>query len=181
MIRLFIAIDIPETLQSELEGLGRSIPNARPVPADQLHLTLKFIGEVEENRILDIDDALKEIIQPEFPLRLKGVGTFPPRGAPRILWAGVEPVDRTVALRNSIERTLAAIDIPRDTRKFLPHLALARLKNCPIHSLQQFLAGNAFLQTPEFQVEYFHLYSSWLTKKGALHTLQSSYPLSLNP
>ncbi len=178
MIRLFIAIDIPEAIRKELEGFGRSIPNARPVPMDQFHLTLKFIGEVEENRILDIDDALKEIIQPEFSLRLKGVGTFPPRGAPRILWAGVEPMDRTIALRNSIERTLAAKGIPRDKRKFFPHLTLARLSNCPIHSLQQFLAGNAFLQTPEFEVEYFHLYSSWLTKKGALHTIQSSYPLT---
>ena len=178
MIRLFIAIDIPEAIRIELEGLGRSIPNARPVPIDQLHLTLKFIGEVEENRILDIDDVLKEIIQPEFSIRLKGVGTFPPRGNPRVLWAGVDPVDRTIALRNSIERTLAAIGIPRDKRKFVPHLTLARLKNCPISFLQQVLAGNAFLQTPEFQVEHFHLYSSWLTKKGALHTLQSSYPLN---
>lgn len=157
--------------------MGRTIPNARPVPADQLHLTLKFIGEVDESRILDIDDALKEIILPEFSLSLKGVGTFPPRGTPRILWAGVEPIEGTAALRNSIERTLAAIDIPRDKRKFVPHLTLARLRNCPIHPLQQFLAGNAFLQTPEFPVEYFHLYSSWLTKKGALHTIESSYPL----
>jgi 2'-5' RNA ligase len=177
MIRLFIAIDIPEAIRKEVEGMGRTIPNARPVPADQLHLTLKFIGEVDESRILDIDDALKEIILPEFSLSLKGVGTFPPRGTPRILWAGVEPVEGAAALRNSIERTLAAIDIPRDTRKFVPHLTLARLRNCPIQPLQQFLAGNAFLQTPEFPVEDFHLYSSWLTKKGALHTIESSYPL----
>ena len=178
MIRLFVAIDIPETIQEEVGGMGRSIPNARPVPTDQLHLTLKFIGEIEESRILGIDDALKKITQPEFSISLKGVGIFPPRGAPRILWAGIEPVDRTVALRNSIEKNLAAIGIPRDSRKFAPHLTLARLRNCPILSLQQFLAGNAFLQTPEFSVEYFHLYSSWLTKKGALHTIESSYPLT---
>jgi 2'-5' RNA ligase len=54
---------------------------------------------------------------------------------------------------------------------------LARLKNCPIHQLQQFLAGNAFLQSSEFPVENFHLYSSQLTSKGALHTIESSYPL----
>jgi 2'-5' RNA ligase len=178
MIRLFVAIDIPETIRKEVEGMGRAIPNSRPVPADQLHLTLKFIGEVEGSRLLDIDDALQETSLPAFSLCLQGVGTFPPRGTPRILWAGVQQANRVVALRNSIERTLAAIDIPRERKKYIPHLTLARLRNCPIQHLQQFLAGNAFLQTPEFSVESFHLFSSKLTKKGALHTIISSYPLT---
>ncbi len=177
MIRLFVAIDIPETIRREVEGMGRSIPNARAVPVDQLHLTLKFIGEVEGSRLLDIQDALREIILPKLSLSLKGVGIFPPRGAPRILWAGVEPAERTIALRNSIERSLGAINIPRDKKKYTPHLTLARLRNCPIHHLQQFLAGNAFFQTSEFPVEFFHLYRSQLTPKGALHTLESSYSL----
>ncbi len=71
MIRLFVAIDIPETIRREVEGMGRSIPNARPVPADQLHLTLKFIGEVESSRLLDIQDALEEIFLPKFSLVIK--------------------------------------------------------------------------------------------------------------
>ena len=177
MIRLFVAIDIPEAIRMEVEGMGRSIPQARLVPTDQLHLTLKFIGEVEGSRFLDIQDALKEIIVPKFSLSLKGVGTFPPRGIPRVLWAGVEPVEQTVALRNAIERTLAVINIARDKKKFTPHLTLARLRNGPIRHLQQFLAGNAFFQTPEFPVESFHLYSSKLTGKGALHTIECSYGL----
>jgi len=178
MIRLFIAIDIPEAIRMEVEGMGRSIPKARPVPADQLHLTLKFIGEIEGSRLLDVHDALQEISLPRFALFLKGVGTFPPRGTPRILWTGVQPIDKIAALRNAIERTLAAIDIPRERKKYTPHITLARLRNCPIHPLQQFLAGNAFLQSTEFTVENFHLYSSRLTPKGALHTIESSYPLS---
>ena len=178
MIRLFVAIDIPETIRKEVEGMGRSIPNARPVPADQLHLTLKFIGEVEGSRLLDIDDALKETSSPKFSLCLQGVGTFPPRGAPRILWAGIQQAEKVVALRNSIERTLAAINIPRERKKYTPHLTLARLKNSPIQPLQQCLAGNAFFQTPAFPVESFHLFSSKLTKKGAQHTIVSSYPLT---
>jgi 2'-5' RNA ligase len=178
MLRLFVAIDIPETIRREVEGMGRSIPKARSVPADQLHLTLKFIGEVEGSRILDIDDALKETSLPKFSLCIKGVGTFPPRGTPRILWAGVQDVERVVALRNSIESTLAAINIPKERQKYTPHLTLARLQNCPIKPLLQYLAGNAFLQTAEFPVESFHLFSSQLTQKGALHTLERSYPLT---
>jgi len=176
MIRLFVAIDIPESVRKEVEGLGRSIPNARPVPADQLHLTLKFIGEVESSRLLDIKDALEKIVLPKFSLALKGVGTFPPRGMPRVLWAGVQHSERTMTLRNAIEKSLAAIDIPREKR-YTPHLTLARLKNSPIHRLQQFLAGNAFLQSEEFTIDSFHLYRSQLSQKGALHFLESSFPL----
>jgi len=177
MIRLFIAIDLPEAVRLEVEGMGRSIANASPVSAEQLHLTLKFIGEVEGSRLLDIRDALTEVFIPKFSIALKGVGTFPPRGIPRILWVGVENGEHILPLRNSIEKTLAVINIPRDKKKYIPHLTIARLKNCPIRQLQQFLAGNAFFQTAEFPVESFHLYSSRLTQKGAQHTLERSYPL----
>lgn len=178
MIRLFIAIDIPETICKEVEGIGRSIPNARPVPAEQLHLTLKFIGEVDGSTFLDIQEILGEIIHPKFSLCLKGVGTFPPRGTPRILWAGVEPVKNTIALRNSIERELSTINVPREKKKYTPHLTLARLKNSPTPALQNFLAGNAFLKTPYFPVDTYSLYSSQLSPKGAIHTLESSYSLT---
>lgn len=157
--------------------MGRSIPNARAVPADQLHLTLKFIGEVDGVGFLDIQDALQEIRLPKFVMTLKGVGIFAPRGIPRILWAGIDPIHPVVTLRNGIEKTLAAIDIPRDKKKFAPHLTLARLNNCSGTRLHQFLAGNAFFQSSEFAIESFHLYSSKLTQKGALHTLESSYQL----
>lgn len=178
MIRLFLAIDIPEDIRKMVQGMGRSIPNARPVPDHQLHITLKFIGEVDGTTFLDIQDVLGGIRQPKFSLTLKGVGVFPPRGTPRILWAGVNPVKNTITLRNSIDRELAAINIPREKKKYTPHLTLARLKNCPIPHLQQFLAGNTFLQTPDFPVETFNLYSSRLTQKGALHTLEGSYSLT---
>lgn len=177
MIRLFIAIDIPEAIRMEVAGMGRSIPNARPVPVDQLHLTLKFIGEVEGTKFLDIQDALKEIFLPSFSLSLKGVGIFPPRGIPRVLWAGLEQAERTTALRNAIDRALAVLNIPRDKKRYTPHLTLARLRNSPIHDLQHFLAGNAFFQSSEFPVENFHLYRSRLTSKGAQHTIERSYPL----
>jgi 2'-5' RNA ligase len=176
-MRLFIAIDIPETIRRDVGGLGRSLASSRPVPDDQLHLTLKFIGEVEGGRVLDIEEKLQEISRPPFSLCLKGVGVFPPRGVPRILWAGVDPHEHIVALRNTIERTLAEVDIPREKQKFSPHLTLARLRDCPLRRLQEFLAGNALLRTPDFPVDKFHLYRSQLTKSGAIHTILQSYPL----
>lgn len=178
MIRLFVALDIPETISIAVAPVGRSIANARAVPIEQLHITLKFIGEVEGSRLLDIQEALHHIRLPKFSLALQGIDVFAPRGTPRILWAGVAPVQPVVTLRNGIEKTLAAIDIARDKKRFTPHLTLARLNNRPSTRLHEFLAGNAFFQSPEFAVESFQLYKSQLTPKGALHTLQCSYPLS---
>lgn len=177
MIRLFLAIDIPDSIKTEIAGLGRSIPQARPVPVEQLHLTLKFIGEVEGSRLLDIQGALTEISRPQFMLSLQGVGTFPPRGTPRVLWAGVHPVDQLLALRRAIENSLAAVDIPREKQKYSPHLTLSRLNNSPLRHLQQFLAGNALLQTRPFTVTAFSLYKSQLTRNGALHTVIEDYHL----
>ena len=178
MIRVFIAIDIAESVRREVAGLGRFLPDTRPVPEEQLHLTLKFIGEVEGSRVLDIREALQDIVRPAFSLCLKGVGTFPPRGVPRILWAGVDPHENIVNLRNAIERKLFETCVPRERQKFSPHLTLARLRNCPLKRLQEFLAGNAMLRTAEFPVEQFHLYQSQLTKSGAIHTILETYPLT---
>jgi 2'-5' RNA ligase len=178
MIRLFIAIAIPEAIKREIAGLGRSIPQARPVPIEQMHLTVKFIGEVEGSRLLDIQSVLAEISRPQFSLCLHGVGTFPPRGTPRVLWAGVQPLDSLLALHRAIEGKLAEIAIPREKQKYSPHLTLARLNNSPLKHLQHFLAGNAFLRTPEFPVTAFNLHKSQLTSGGAKHRLIESYPLN---
>jgi 2'-5' RNA ligase len=178
MIRLFIAIAIPEVVKTEIAGLGRSIPAARPVPVEQMHLTLKFIGEVESSRLLDIREVLSEICRPQFTLCLQGVGTFPPRGTPRVLWAGVHPLDNLLALRVAMEKKLAEIAVPREKQKYSPHLTLARLNNPPLSHLQQFLAGNAFLKTPVFTVASFSLYKSQLTRNGAIHTEVQNYALT---
>lgn len=177
MIRLFIAINIPEIVKMQIDGMGRSIKNCKPVPEEQLHLTLKFIGDVEGSKALDIHEALEETPSSPFSIKIKGVGVFPPRGTPRVLWAGISPEDQVTRLRNSIESRLATISIPREKQKFSPHITLARLKNSPLQQLHDYLAGNAFLETKEFQVDSFSLYSSQLTPKGAIHTVEGIYPL----
>lgn len=178
MIRLFIAINIPELIKMQIQGVGRSIRNGRPVPADQLHLTLKFIGEVESSMLLDIHENLEEITFDKFSTKVKGTGIFPPRGAPRVLWAGITPAETTNRLRNTIENRLTTIHIPKERQKYSPHITVARLKNSPIEQVHNFLAGNAFLETQEFLVDSFSLYSSQLTRKGAIHTIENTYSLS---
>jgi 2'-5' RNA ligase len=182
MIRLFIAIDIPDPLCAMLHGMGRGIPGARPVSEDQIHLTLRFIGEVEGGMFRDLKEALAEVRATPFSLAVQGVGHFPPRGAPRVLWAGLSRSEELVLLRNRIERKLVACGLPAEQRKFAPHITLARLKDSrpdsPHRRVGDFLAGNSLFQSEEFPVESFVLYSSRLIKSGAVHAVEQQYSLA---
>ncbi|MFV0436351.1 MAG: RNA 2',3'-cyclic phosphodiesterase [Desulfopila sp.] len=178
MLRLFIAIDIPEDIRALICGMGGAIPGARAVPAEQLHLTLKFLGDTDPGFLGDIGEALGQIDCPPLTFCLRRVGHFPPRGTPRVLWAGIDPTIEVVRLRNMVEKSLAAIGIARDRRKFAAHVTLARLANSPRKRVGQFLAGNGLFSTPPFTVDAFHLYSSSLSAKGAKHTMLASFALA---
>lgn len=180
MLRLFVAVDLPEDISVLICGMGASIPGGRPVAPEQLHLTLKFIGDVESGMLPDIKTALHTISHPPFPLAIKGIGHFPPRGTPKVVWAGVSPVDKLTELRNKVERALYGAGIPKERRKFAPHITLARLKNSPIKRVSRFLAENSLLETPPFTISAMHLYSSTLSSSGAVHTMLDTIELELS-
>jgi 2'-5' RNA ligase len=178
MPRLFIAIDLPDKARSNLESMFFGIPGARWVPLDQLHLTVRFIGEVDGAMFHDIKDCLKEVKVTPFNLHLKGVGHFPPRGKPRVLWVGLEKSDPLQQLRKKIDTVLMKTGVEPEGRKFSPHITLARLKNTPLNKVTNFLAGNGLYSQEPFQVEDFLLYSSTLSQKGAIHTVERIYSLT---
>ena len=175
MIRLFVAIDLPETIRPFVAGMGRSIPGSRPVPEEQLHITLKFIGDTNENQLPEIRESLRSVRFRPLRFQLKDLGHFPPRGKPTVIWAGIKPAKPLISLRNTIERNLEEIGIEREKRKFSPHLTLCRLRNSPIKRVTGFLMDNSGLETPEFEVNSFTLYSSILTPKGAIHTIEETF------
>lgn len=178
MQRLFVAIDLPLPVKRELAGICLGLPGARWVADEQIHLTLRFIGEVDLGRVQDIREVLAEIHRPAFALHLVGLGVFPPRRQPHVLWAGVEPVEPVVALRNRVESLLVGLGLTPEGRKFSPHVTMARLRDTPVAGLTSYLAGNALFTSSEFEIDAFHLYSSVLTRKGAIHQLEASYPLN---
>ncbi len=158
--------------------MGASLPGARAVPEEQIHITLRFIGEVDGTTFLDIKEILEKVHVSEFTLGIAGVGHFPPRGKPRVIWAGLQPTEELVKLKRQIDTRLIECGIAPDTRKFSPHITLARLNTTHLKRVTEFLAGNAFLRFDDFGVSAFHLYSSKLSHKGAVHTLEASYSLS---
>lgn len=178
MPRLFIAVDLPDTIKQNLEAMFFGIPGAKWVEPDQIHLTVRFIGDVDGALFHDIKNILNEIKLAPFDLHMKGMGHFPPRGAPRVIWAGIERSESLQLLRKKIDAALIKIRVGPENRKFSPHITLARLKNTPQHKIGNFLAGNNMFSQEPFQVKDFRLYSSVLTPKGAIHKVERIYQLT---
>ena len=153
-----------------------SVPGARWSTREQLHLTLRFIGEVDGCDAAAIDDALATIHVPRFALELKGVGEFGGRN-PRALWAGVRDDASILRLQRKIESAVQRVGLPPEERKFSPHVTLARLRGAPWERVITFLSTHALYASGPFDVNAFVLYSSTLTRNGSLYSPERSYPL----
>ncbi len=178
MMRLFIAIDLPKKIKDELALISFGLPQARWVKPEQIHLTLRFIGEVDGALFQELKSALESVTGNSFPLYLKGLGCFPPRRAPQVLWVGIEESVELMALRKRVDSCLAKLGVAPEQRKFSPHITLARTPKTPLKRIARFLGDHALFCLPEFTVANFYLYSSVLTPKGALHRLEADYLLS---
>ena len=177
MIRLFVALEIPESIRSRLALLEGGVPGARWASEEQMHLTLRFIGEVDENVAHDIDDALAGIRAPGFSLELAGVGEFGGK-KPHALWAGVRPNEALLHLRRKIETALQRIGLPAEERKFAAHVTLARMRSAPHEKVMQFLTHHALFASGPFPVNRFVLFSSQLGSGGSVYHAERTYPLT---
>jgi len=176
--RLFVALDLPEPVKRSLEPLARGLGDVRWSTPDQQHLTLRFIGEVDDGAVRDILEALATVPATPFQLTLKGLGHFPPRGELRVLWVGVEKSTELARLKRRIDRALQDAGLAPESRKFAPHVTLARIR-APLSPtrLGTYLMRHALYRSEPFPVSSFHLYSSWLRTDGAEHQLEASYEL----
>lgn len=133
-MRAFIAINLDPAVRERLYESARplrdmSLP-VRWVPAENLHLTLKFLGEVEENRRPGIESAVGEALSgyAAFDLALEGFGAFPSLRRPRVLWVGIHPAPTLEAVQAAVESAMSELGFPRETRDFHPHLTLGRVR-----------------------------------------------------
>jgi RNA 2',3'-cyclic 3'-phosphodiesterase len=180
MPRLFLAIDLPPPLRARLADLCQGVSGARWLPEEQLHLTVRFLGGVEEAALPGLRRALAGVRASAFRLAVAGVGTFPPasgRGAARVLWAGVAPPEPLLTLRAAIDEALGP-DPEAAARGFSPHVTLARFRDRPGPELPAFLEAHARLASEPFPVDAFHLYESQLGPRGARHTRLLDVPLA---
>lgn len=174
MLRLFVGIDLPPEHKLRLSTLCVGVPEARWVDPGNFHVTLRFIGEVDEGLASDIDAALLRLSSPRFRLTLAGVGQF----GTRMLWVGVEKSDSLLQLQSKVESALQRIGIAPDTRRYTPHVSLARLRPPLGPKVQAFLGTNALFRAEPFDVTEFSLIASYLTKSGAIYEDQAAYRLA---
>ncbi|MDH3660819.1 MAG: RNA 2',3'-cyclic phosphodiesterase [Alphaproteobacteria bacterium] len=178
MPRLFVALDLPDAIKESLDPLMRGLGDVRWLADDQLHLTLRFIGELDNGRTNEVVDALSLVPGLPFDLRLKGIGHFPPRGEPRVIWTGIERQPQLTALKRRIDRALQQAGLERDSKKYTPHVTLARLRRPPTQAgLATYLMRHSLFRSPSFPVSGFKLFSSWLDPDGADYQVEASYEL----
>lgn len=176
MIRLFVGIALPPAVKSLLGGLGSGIPNARWTPPDNLHVTLRFIGEVDEPTAELVHASLSGIHAPAFDLALSGCGAFAAGHRTHTLWAGVAPTAALLHLQDKVERAVVRAGLDPERRKYQPHVSLARLKTAPAGRIQAFIAGHNLLSAV-VRVESFVLFSSRLGHDAPVYTAEAEYRL----
>lgn len=176
MYRLFTAIALPDQVRQRLALMSGGIPGARWVTAENMHLTLRFIGDVDPRTADTVHGVLNEVAFQPFDAHLQGISTFGER-IPRILYVNVAAAAPLQDLYERINMVLARAGLPPpEERRYVPHVTLARLGKSPRHRIGEFVVANNILSMPPFQVEQFVLMSSHRTNRGASYQIEASYP-----
>lgn len=174
--RLFVAIDLPQSSRQSLVDLNPNLPGVNWVRADQLHLTLGFFGNVPEEVDLRLREKLSGIQFGAFFLPICGIGTFPPKGPPKIIWIGVGAGHpHLFQVHKRVQEAALASGLEPDLRAWHPHITLARCDRSSGGTSRPFLKKISAFEAGLIQVNAFHLYSSKLTPGGSIHTRELSF------
>jgi 2'-5' RNA ligase len=177
MFRLFVGIPLPEDVRDTLVRLCGGLPGAKWVDRDEMHITVRFIGEVDGGTARDIDDALCRISAPAFALTLAGIDVFAQSGKVRTLWAGVRKEPLLMHLREKVESAMVRTGLPPERRKYKPHITLARFRNGVSDRMGGYLQRYSQFVSMPFQVSDFTLYRSHLGSRGAHYEAVAEYDL----
>lgn len=192
LTRTFIAVELPNAaraaLQAHIARLGRALPHVRFQPPDSLHLTLAFLGELDDEQLAAATQAAiaaAASTAPPFTLTVAGLGVFGPPYAPRVLWCGVGgDVPALLRLQAALADQLEVAGFPREERPFAPHLTLARLKqpldSAALQRLSGILANPSVAKTP-FAVDSLSVMKSELLRPAARYTCLCACPLGALP
>lgn len=177
MHRLFVAIRPPPPVRARLLDLMGGVAGARWQDEEQLHVTLRFIGDVDRHLARDVDAALSSVHHPAFSIALNGLGAFDRRGEPVVLWAGLAPQEPLRALHKKVDQALVRVGVEPDRRAYMPHVTIARLPRSA-GSVQGLLEQSGGITSPPFAVDQFYLYESRFTPDGPVYMPVEIYSLA---
>jgi 2'-5' RNA ligase len=182
-LRCFLAIEIPETIRgaivSSLDSLKKSGADVKWVSAENIHITLQFLGETEETLIPAIKEALDKILLNYFPFYIKiaGVGCFPDARRPRIIWVGTEESQPVIKLHGEISKEMAKLGYQEEERNFTPHLTVGRVKsNRNVRELLKKIDEIREVRFSDFEVRHITLMKSELKPSGPIYQSLAEIP-----
>lgn len=176
MPRLFIGLEIPETVAAQLARLRGGLPGARWVDPADYHLTIRFIGDIDRRLANAINDELADLDAEPIRVRITGLGVFG-GDKPHSLHAGIEPSRSLIALNAESERRLRRLGLPPEPRKFVPHVTLARLRGASTLDLADYLQTHDHPSGVEFIAAHFALFSARDMVGGGPYLVEATYPL----
>ncbi len=179
MIRLFAGIELPENIKEQLYALRGGVPNARWTEKDNLHITLRFIGNIDEHEANYLHDGFSQIQAPAFDLSMAQVGFFASGAQMRHLWAGVSNYNALDFLHDKIESVISRHGLGADKHKFHAHVTLAKLRGTTAEDVQKFLSYHSLFRSDNFYVDHFTLFSSHPHHdgNGSYYRVEAQYPL----
>jgi 2'-5' RNA ligase len=182
MMRLFFALPLPAAVRGSLAALRPDLGRVRWVPEPQLHLTLRFLGEVDDAKVAPLLDAVRAQRAaspwPAITVSLRGLGIFGRLERPRVLWAAVEPVDGVAAIARSLDAAAVAVGLPGEERAFAAHVTLARFRRAEPAALAAFLRAQTDFATAPFDAREVVLMRSTMGSGGVTHDTLHRIPIA---
>ncbi|WP_018698786.1 RNA 2',3'-cyclic phosphodiesterase [Amorphus coralli] len=176
MPRLFTGLEIPPDVRMQLSMLRGGLRSARWIDPENFHITLRFIGDIDDRTADEVAAMLDTVRRTEVPVRLSGLGAFGSR-KPHSIWARVEPSPALLDLQAEQERLLQRIGLPAEGRKFTPHVTIARVKGTSAREVANWLSLRGDFQAPTFIASRFVLFSSRASQGGGPYVVEEDYPL----
>jgi len=176
MPRIFIGVEIPAEVSQSLSILRGGLPGARWIDPENYHLTLRFIGDVDDVVARDVMQMLGGITRRPFEIALNGLDQFGGK-KPRAVFVAVAANGPLAELQAELERILQRIGLPPEQRKFTPHVTLARLRDASSRDVADYLSIRGAFKTPPFSITRFVLFSSRASTGGGPYVIEAAYPL----
>jgi len=177
MPRLFTGLEIPETLGESLSLLRGGLPGARWIDPENYHLTLRFIGDVDDDIAQEIAWLLGKVRRKDFELRLDGLSSFGGK-KPRAVVAMVASSPSVMELQAEHERLMQRVGLDPEGRKYTPHVTLARLRDSSSFEVAEYLSARGAFRSPPFTVSRFVLFSARASVGGGPYVVEAAYPLA---
>jgi 2'-5' RNA ligase len=176
MPRLFTAVEIPPDIAQSLSMLRGGLPGARWIDPENYHLTLRFIGDVDDSTAHEVESLLDRVRRSAFELRIDGLTSFGGK-KPRAVVATVTPTPTLMDVQAEQERLMQRMGLEPEGRKYIPHVTLARLRDSSSRDVADFLATRGFYRSEPFPVSRFVLFSSRASVGGGPYIVEADYPL----